>query len=150
MCVALTTICLFIRFSSFVPADFYLKCDVMHILWAIGQLWLRVSPYAPEMRKKRILKNLLRSRLLLVFPFADFLPFHGIEMRINLICNGESGHIFSVGNIEIYQNIQKSELFPKCWKRSFKWGKKYHFKYSFKKYWCSNMVLCNASFTLKA
>lgn len=52
--------------------------------------------------------------------------------------------------MEIYQNIQKSELFMKCWKISFKWRKKCNFKHSFKKYWCSNMVLCNTSFMLKA
>lgn len=73
-----------------------------------------------------------------------------MEIRINLICNAETGRIFSGGNMEIYQNIQKSELFMKSWKSSFKWGKKCHFKHSFKKYWCSNVVLCNASSMLKA
>lgn len=52
-------------------------------------------------KKKGYLKILVRSRLLLVFLFADFLSFHSMKIRINLICNAESGNIFSVGNVEI-------------------------------------------------
>lgn len=55
MCVALTIICLFIHSSSFVPADFYLKGDVMHILWAIGQLWLKMNPEQGKKRTEKIL-----------------------------------------------------------------------------------------------
>jgi len=63
-------------------------------------------------KKKRIFKKphahkSSTSKLLLIFSFADFLPFHSIERRINLILNGGSEHIFNVENVERNQNVQK-------------------------------------------
>lgn len=47
-------------------------------------------------------------KLLLIFLFAEFLPFYKRERRINLTLTAHgSEHIFSVGNMQVDQNIQK-------------------------------------------
>lgn len=62
MCVALTIICVFIHSSSFVPADFYLKGKVMHILGAIGQLQLKMN--IPELEGENgFLKHLIHLKV---------------------------------------------------------------------------------------
>lgn len=46
-------------------------------------------------------------KLLLIFLFAEFLPFYKRE-RINLTLSAHgSKHIYSVGNMQVDQNIQK-------------------------------------------